>query len=559
MKKVWKNKFLKGLIIVFSLLIILSIVLYQLVVATPPKIADLSPMEAERIELGEDFYSVGNSWLRKTPSGFWEMYLEGNAFERGVYAGKMCKELLVQQEMAFVGGVEKLVSSRIYLNFLKLFVAWFNRKLPKYVPTEYQEEIYGLSLSAADEYDYIGPKYHRKLNYHAAHDIGHALQNMGLVSGCTALAGWNEFSADSSLLIGRNFDFYVGDDFAMNKIIAFIKPDRGHPFMTVTWPGMIGTVSGMNYEGITVTLNAGPTGIPKGAKMPVTILARKILQYASTLEEAYQMATEAETFVSECILIGSGKENRLIVVEKAPKKTALYEPENDYLVCANHFQSEVFEGDSDNLEAQKKTSTVYRYQRMQELFENSPKLSPGKLADILRNTKGLDGKNIGMGNEMAINQLIAHHSVIFNPKEKMAWIAGHPSQLGTFVAYDLDTIFSENAEVITQKQLIASAEKSLPPDALLFSSEFKDYQQFKALGEKIAQATKTGKPLPEDLLQVFQQLNPEHYLTYTLLGEYYQSQKQCDKALLFFETGLTKSIPWLKDQERLKSGQLACK
>lgn len=559
MKKIWNNRWLRGILITAIVLIAMLLALYQIVVATPPDIADFTPVEMERQELGDNFYSIKNNWLRKTPNGFWELYLEGAPFERGTYAGKLCHDLLVQQETAFVNGVEEKVSSRLYLNVLKLFVAWFNRKLPNFVPPEYQKELYGWSLSAADEYDYIGPKYHRKLNYHAAHDIGHALQNMGLVSGCTALAGWDGASADSSLIVGRNFDFYVGDDFAAIKIIAFIKPDNGHPFMMVTWPGMIGAVSGMNTKGITVTLNAGPTGIPKGAKMPVTILARQILQYASTLEEAHEIAQQAETFVSECIVVGSGKENRVVVIEKSPTEMALFEPDQDHLVCANHFQSALFEDDPDNLKAQKMTSTVHRFERMQQLFKQDSVLTPPLLADILRDVRGLDGKNIGIGNEMAINQLIAHHSIIFKPREQMVWIAGHPSQLGTFVAYDLNRIFAQESPLIQQKALLASSGQNIPADPLLYSSELKDYQQFKALSDTIAAAIKSGDTLLTEQLKLFQQLNPEHFFTYTLLGEYYQSQGQCDKAIGFFEKGLTKSIPWLKDRERLEDGLEECR
>ena len=58
------------------------------------------------------------------------------------------------------------------------------------------------------------------------------------------------------MIIGRNFDFYVGDKFAEDKIVAFFHPAAGYKFMTVTWGGFIGAVSGMNDQGLTVTINA---------------------------------------------------------------------------------------------------------------------------------------------------------------------------------------------------------------------------------------------------------------------------------------------------------------
>ncbi len=548
---------LRLLLISLGVLIALAFMFYQLVVAAPPPVADMSPLQAVRREVSPHFYTLGRNWLKKNEAGFWEMYLEGAPFERGVYGGKLCKELLAEHEAAFVEGVEEKVSSRLYLQVLKWFVAWFNRRLPDHVPLEYQQEIYGWSTAAADAYDYIGPKYHRKLNYHAAHDIGHALQNMGLVSGCTALAAWDGGSADSSLLLGRNFDFYVGDGFARHKMVAFIKPDSGIPFAMVTWPGMIGSVSGMNLEGLTLTLNAGPTGIPKGAKTPVTILGRRILQYAATIEEAVKIARETQTFVSENIVVSSGKSRRVVVIEKTPEQTRLYEAGGNHLVCANHFQSDELAKSEENQNAVEQTSTAYRYRRMEQLFAQSNPLTPAKMAAILRDYKGLDDRFIGLGNEMAINQLIAHHSVIFQPESLKMWVAGIPTQVGPFVAYDLREVFRSAPQLQFPRE-IADAAWSMPADSLLSSPGYANYMEYKRLSDVIARAVQQKMKLDAALLTRYATLNPEHYRAYELLGDYYRTLGDCPKALSFYKRGLSKSIPWRKDRDRLEEGRRRC-
>ncbi|MCB0662478.1 MAG: hypothetical protein KDC24_07050, partial [Saprospiraceae bacterium] len=316
--------------------------------AAPPAVEDKSALDWERQTINDSTFQVKNNFLQKNEFGMWEMYLEGSPFERGVAGGMLSKELLDYQEYAFASGIDEKVPGGFYQYLLKLFIAWFDKDLPEYVPEEYQKEIYGYSLFAADEYDYIGQKYHRKLNYHAAHDIGHALQNMGLVAGCTAVAAWDQNSIDSNLIIGRNFDFYVGDAFAKNKIILFMQPDEGIPFGMVTWPGFMGAVSGLNMKGISVTLNAAPNKIPEAIKMPVALLAREILQYASTIEEAKAVAQKHPTFVSELFLIGSADENRVELIEKTPDTTLFYTQE-DYMVVSNHFQSPFLKENETNL------------------------------------------------------------------------------------------------------------------------------------------------------------------------------------------------------------------
>ena len=65
-------------------------------------------------------------------------------------------------------------------------------------------------------------------------------------------------------------------------------------------------------------------------------------------------------------------------------------------------------------------------------------------AAILRNRHGKDDRDLGMGNPLAVNQLIAHHAVIFKPEQLLVWVSTSPYQLGKFVAYDLNKVFSLN-------------------------------------------------------------------------------------------------------------------
>ena len=256
LKKKWYKRWW---FILFAALVVLFgsgvIYLYCVAIVYPPDVADKSALQLQRMEPSPGFYTIGNNWFRKSKSGLFEMYTEGKPFERGVINGKLSRELVVRQEDHFNEQIRKMIPSDFYLNFLKYFVGWFNRHLAENVTEEDKEEIYGISESASDKYQYIGSNYQRILNYHAAHDIGHALQSMALV-GCTSFATWGARSENGTLIDGRNFDFYVGDKFAEDKIVAFEKPEQGYKFMTVTWGGFIGAVSGMNEKGLAVTINA---------------------------------------------------------------------------------------------------------------------------------------------------------------------------------------------------------------------------------------------------------------------------------------------------------------
>ncbi|HXB43249.1 MAG TPA: C45 family peptidase, partial [Puia sp.] len=345
-----------------ALLVILFIYLVLVSRTSPPRVTSLASLQWQRTEQSKDFFTLKNCWFRKSKSGLYELYVEGKPFERGVVNGKLTEELVQRQEDHFNDQINKMIPSKFYLHFLKYFVGWFNRDLDKNITEEYKEEIFGISQSASDKYGYIGSNYQRILNYHAAHDIGHALQSMALV-GCTSFGTWGDMSVDSQLIIGRNFDFYVGDKFAEDKIVAFYQPAQGYKFMSVTWGGFIGAVSGMNEKGLTVTINADKTKIPTGSATPVSLVAREILQYAKNINEAFEIAKKRKMFVSESFLVGSAADNRAVVIEKTPEALDMYDPNKQFIVCTNHFQSSGLAHSKSNLEQMDESASTYRYGR----------------------------------------------------------------------------------------------------------------------------------------------------------------------------------------------------
>ena len=399
--------------------------------------------------------------------------------------GKLTKELIYKQEDAFVGEINKIIPSKRYLNLLKYFIAWFDRDIDKFITKEYLLEIYGISLSASDEFSYICPNYQRLLNYHAAHDIGHALQDYKMV-GCTSFSAWGNKTQDSSLIVGRNFDFYVGNEFAKEKIVCFVKPDKGYKFMYITWGGMIGVVSGMNEKGLTVTINAAKSQIPYEAATPISIVAREILQYAKNIQEAYIIAKKRKTFVSESIMIGSAEDNKTTIIEKSPFKIGTYSSDTNFIICTNHYNGKTFKNDKSNIENINTTASYYRFNRVKQLINKYDKINVSNTAEILRNQSGLDNKNIGMSNEKAVNQLIAHHSIIFNATKKIVWVSTSPYQLGQYIAYDLNKIF-KNIAVIEKDTEIYEKQLIIPADTFLFSNNYKQFLNYKKLKEAIKQ------------------------------------------------------------------------
>jgi isopenicillin-N N-acyltransferase-like protein len=541
-------------VLVIFLIAVISFVIYFNIVTKIDPPSDIDPMgmgyELDIVEPG--FVRCNGSWIHNNKYGLTELYIEGTPLELGTINGLLSESLIHSQEDAFVEQIKVMIPSESYLKFLKYFIGWFNKDLDEYIKEEYLLEIYGVSAFASENYGFIGPKYDRILNYHAAHDIGHALQNMNLVE-CTAMGVWDERSADSSLVIGRNFDFYVGDEFAKNKIIAFVNPDHGYKFASITWAGMIGVVSGMNEKGLSITLNSAKSDMPLGARTPVSIIAREILQYASNIEEAMDIASARKSFVSESFLIGSSADHKVVVIEKSIDTTILYDPDTNYIILTNHFQSDALKNSQLNIENIENETSPYRFARVEELLHENNEIDYLAAAKILRDQDGLGGKNIGNGNEKAINQLIAHHSIIFKPESLQLWISTAPWQMGSYLCYDLDSIFDKLAIRGSRSDIFIKELQISADTAFMFGEQWEQFKHYKLLVKIFESYIESGSRIPGEktAIEEFMVSNPNYFQVYNIIGQYFQELEDNDLATKYYNLALTMEVSSTHEEEKI--------
>ena len=212
--------------------------------------------------------------------------------------------------------------------------------------------------------------------------------------------------------------------------------------------------SGMNERGLTVTLNATKSIMPQDVGTPISLLAREILQYASTVEEAYKIANQRQIAVCESFMIGSAIDSIAVMIEKTPTQTELYnQPDKSFLVGTNHFQGEAFAENELNISNIAESDSDYRLQRLVELVDRDSAINASVSVDILRNRLGLEDKEIGIGNDKAINRFRTHHSVVFAPMQQQFWVSTSPWQMGAFVGYKFNKVFSDTLDILAEPML----------------------------------------------------------------------------------------------------------
>ena len=117
-KKFWKRV---GYVFGGFVLLLLIGIIYIVRVSNidAPVLKEESRLHQELKMVSKDFYTLENNWFRKSKSGLYELYVEGNPSERGVFNGKLTKELVVRHEDHFADQISKMIPSDSYRKFLK--------------------------------------------------------------------------------------------------------------------------------------------------------------------------------------------------------------------------------------------------------------------------------------------------------------------------------------------------------------------------------------------------------------------------------------------------------
>jgi hypothetical protein len=197
--------------------------------------------------------------------------------------------------------------------------------------------------------------------------------------------------------------------------------------------------------------------------------------------------------------------------------------------------------------------------RLNETISGSLPLGYIEMAAILRDQNGLNGKNIGMGNEKSVNQLIAHHSVIFMPEERLVWVSTSPWQIGAYVCYNLREIFPIFAPLQPDGD-ISDKTKEIPPDKFLETVDYKKFKQFKELRELLRESIRSGMTdtINSSFLDDFIASNPCYFEVYSISGDYHFSRKEWRKASKAYLRALDMEIPRWQEKHAIIKNLAEC-
>ena len=541
--KKWLKRILIGAVLLVLIGWLAAVWVVKHSIAQPPAL----PADTSVLQLKPEARD-GKTWLGKSWTGEREglrvVYLKGSPLELGYADGVLMQEKMHTLENEFLQMVQGYVPKHWVMELLKNYVMYRNRHLSDFVPVDYRLEIYGTTLGGSDIHPEEGNFYNRLLNYHAAHDVSYMMIDNPFIThaGCTAFGAWSNATVNGHLITGRNFDWEAAEVFSRDRVVEMCEPDGGIPFISLSWAGMAGVVSGMNRAGVSVTVNGAPSALPKEIGTPVAMVARDILQRAHNLEESLKILRGAKVFVSTIWLVGSRTDGKFVVVEKTPAVTNVREADGDSIVCPNHFETDGLKDGARNTNYMDEATSVSREARLQELVRQfHGTVSAAQAAGFLRDRKLPGGIFAGDGHRSSLNAFIATHATVMDLTAGIFWAASPPNQLGKFVAFDVNDFSHELPELtIAADETLASGEFERTKSAQKLLADAN-----RALKNKDAQAGL-------DFAKKAGALNPGFYQNALLEGRALLMLNRNTEAATAFEKALAEQPAFLKEKKEVE-------
>jgi predicted choloylglycine hydrolase len=245
------------------------------------------------------------------------------------------------------------------------------------------------------------------------------------LGGCSAQMVEPARSATGGMLFGRDFDFPTFGFLDQYSLVVVYRARGKHAFASVTFPGLVGVVSGINDAGLCLaelevhrSKDDAPGFDPSG--VPVEMCFRRMLEECGSLDEAEKLLRSLKPSTMCNLAICDRK--TAAVLEITPRHVVRRGAVDNVCSCTNHFRSAELG----------MSKFCWRYDRLDQGIRAKSKLG---LADM---TKQMDAVNQGH---------LTIQTMIFAPEEKGLYLSfgPAPSSAQRLKRLDLAALFGDTS------------------------------------------------------------------------------------------------------------------
>lgn len=354
--------------------------------------------------------------------GFYVVTLEGTPYDIGYQQGSLLKDEIKDiydiylNDLVYQDWVKKFAlikgESKIHANPRKGM--WkFADGTREFIPDEYLEEMKGLA-------DGAGIDIHDVMNMTAHVDFFSILM-------CSVVVTSGEATPDNKLVEARNLDWADGGLQELDKYstIFVVRPDRGHSFVSVIYPGIVGALTAVNDQKLTVELNFVMTADKQKRGFPALLMVRHIAQNASNLDEAEKILRDIPRMAGYNLTITDGKTNEARTIEvTAGTVGAVPMSERGVLVSTNHYISSELASTNPTGKRPTGLPSTVRFDRLTELSENHyGEITPAVAVEMIH-----DGS-------VKVDSTV--QSVVFKPADELMLVWSRSRPAGDFAEFNV--------------------------------------------------------------------------------------------------------------------------
>jgi isopenicillin-N N-acyltransferase like protein len=355
--------------------------------------------------------------------GLWVLQVEGTPYEMGFQQGSLMKDQIKEVYNIYLkklviedwGKSYLILKDARALHDIRGAILAKSRRMEKFIPEEYIQEMHGLADGAGLPYDDV--------LLMATHVDFFAIL-------CSGFAAYGPQTADGHVVHGRNLDWAKGGLRDLDKFstLAVFKPKNGHPFASIIYPGIVGVLTSINDSKVTVELNFSMAKDNSYDGTPILILMRKLAQYSESVPEAIKTIRDAARCAGYNVIVTDGKNDTAALIEFNAKTVAVVEPEKGFVLSTNHFTSKELAGGNMNANFTSPNS-VPRYER---------------LGVLMGQYKGkIDAKNsIDILHDSGVKVAGTVQSIILVPGKLNFWVWSRNRKAGDFLPFNLTDLLA---------------------------------------------------------------------------------------------------------------------
>jgi hypothetical protein len=353
---------------------------------------------------GELIAKHGKGWLERQ-QGFLVLHVEGAPAEMGEQHGALLKEH-IQANLKSVLAAAMEMGKEMGMADPMPMVDMLWTQLAANTPPEYLEEMKGLA-------DGAGVEVKELQRMVAVVEAGEIMRT------CSSFCVWGKATADGKMYQSRNLDYTMDGGLQDHFMLLVAKPQGKLAFVSPSYAGLVGVVSGMNEKGIAVgEIGAGASEAERNFNgTPMPFLLRRVLETCDSAEKAAAIFETASRTAGYNFVFGDPGNQTARACETSSKYFAVYRDNTpqEQAIAGNLAQPDCLfraEGVCDQKRIQEtKHDTVGQCKRYQ-IMGKAIRADYGKIDSA---------KAIDIAKAAAMNENL--HSIIYCNSDRELWVA----------------------------------------------------------------------------------------------------------------------------------------